>query len=95
MTTPLHVVVFPFMSKGHTIPIFDLARFLTFVAKFASPSSPLLQIVHSSLIPFPTPTSISSKSLFLKTYKEFLQVWKALINFHPCPFLLLLPMPLN
>ncbi|WMV15190.1 hypothetical protein MTR67_008575 [Solanum verrucosum] len=24
----IHVVVFPFMSKGHTIPIFDLARFL-------------------------------------------------------------------
>uniref|UniRef100_M1A9P3 Glycosyltransferase UGT90A7 n=1 Tax=Solanum tuberosum TaxID=4113 RepID=M1A9P3_SOLTU len=28
MTPPLHVVVFPFISKGHTIPIFDLARFL-------------------------------------------------------------------
>ncbi|XP_055806189.1 UDP-glycosyltransferase 90A1 [Solanum dulcamara] len=25
---PIHVVLFPFMSKGHTIPIFDLARFL-------------------------------------------------------------------
>ncbi|KAL3344670.1 hypothetical protein AABB24_023891 [Solanum stoloniferum] len=24
----IHVVVFPFMSKGHTIPIFDLTRFL-------------------------------------------------------------------
>ncbi|KAG5621719.1 hypothetical protein H5410_006937 [Solanum commersonii] len=24
----IHVVVFPFMSKGHTIPTFDLARFL-------------------------------------------------------------------
>ncbi|XP_060192352.1 UDP-glycosyltransferase 90A1-like [Lycium barbarum] len=27
-TTCIHVVLFPFMSKGHTIPIFDLARLL-------------------------------------------------------------------
>ncbi|KAH0696716.1 hypothetical protein KY290_014116 [Solanum tuberosum] len=24
----IHVALFPFMAKGHTIPIFDLARFL-------------------------------------------------------------------
>ncbi|KAJ0564090.1 putative trans-zeatin O-beta-D-glucosyltransferase [Helianthus annuus] len=55
-STPLHVLLFPFMAKGHTIPILDLARLLlrrnATVTLFTTPAN--RQYVSASLSDTPT-----------------------------------------
>ncbi|KAJ0551126.1 hypothetical protein HanHA300_Chr07g0253651 [Helianthus annuus] len=56
-STPLHVLLFPFMAKGHTIPILDLAHLLllrrnTTVTLFTTPAN--RQYVSASLSDTPT-----------------------------------------
>ncbi|CAN4090693.1 unnamed protein product [Withania somnifera] len=64
----IHIVMFPFMSKGHTIPIFDLARFLLLSRKisitiFTTPAncpffSDSLSDTNINIIEIPFPQNI-------------------------------------
>ncbi|KAI4301686.1 hypothetical protein L6164_034938 [Bauhinia variegata] len=72
-TSPHHVVLFPFMSKGHTIPMLHLARFLLrldlTVTVFANPAnrSFTFESIGDTTVfvieSFPFPTTVSLISL--------------------------------
>ncbi|CAN1223105.1 UDP-glycosyltransferase 90A2 [Linum perenne] len=91
----IHAVLFPFISKGHTIPILHLARLLLrrqiSVTVFTTPAN---RDFISSSLPASSTTSILELS-FLHDIPESLPASRAQTSSLPCPSSLNSPFPLK